>query len=99
MMPLRLRTYSLSKRALDMLGASAGLVATAPLPIPAAIAIRATMGAPVLFSQQRPGLGGRPFTMHKFRTMRATRPGEDMLASDGARITRVGLFLRATSID
>ncbi|MEM1349016.1 MAG: sugar transferase [Myxococcota bacterium] len=99
MMPLRLRTYSLSKRALDMLGASAGLVATAPLTIPAAIAIRATMGAPVLFSQQRPGLGGRPFTMHKFRTMRATRPGEDMLASDGARITRVGHFLRATSID
>jgi len=98
-MSLGRHVYAFSKRALDLLGASIGLAATAPLTVPAAIAIRATMGSPVLFSQQRSGLKGRPFTMHKFRTMRATRAGEDMLASDSARITRVGRFLRATSID
>jgi lipopolysaccharide/colanic/teichoic acid biosynthesis glycosyltransferase len=47
----------------------------------------------------RPGLGGRPFTILKFRTMRATRPGEVFYQTDEARLTRLGRFLRSTSID
>ncbi len=91
--------YRMSKRALDVGVAGAALVATAPVTVPVALAIRVTMGSPVLFRQARPGLGGEPFMMMKFRTMRDPRPGEDMLASDGARITRLGRALRATSVD
>ncbi len=50
-------------------------------------------GRPILFRQTRPGLGGRPFTILKFRTM---RPGP---GTDAERVTRLGRFLRATSLD
>ncbi len=91
--------YKPLKRLMDVSAASAGLIATAPLTLPAAAAIYVTMGRPILFRQQRPGLHGEPFSILKFRTMRLVRPGEDMIASDGDRITRVGNFLRKTSID
>lgn len=91
--------YGPLKRAMDLGAASLGLVATAPLTLPAAAAIYATMGRPVLFQQRRPGLHGEPFFILKFRTMRQVKPGEDMLGSDRDRITRVGRFLRSTSID
>ena len=89
----------MAKRALDVTAAAAGLVATSPITVPAALAIRATMGSPVLFRQQRPGLHGKPFEMCKFRTMRSPKPGEDALATDGQRLTALGKFLRSTSID
>ncbi len=98
-MPNNRLSYRVIKRAIDLTGAAAGLALTAPITLPAAIAIRATMGAPVLFRQPRPGLGGRPFDMVKFRTMRQVRPGEPMLATDGQRVTRLGKFLRSTSVD
>ncbi len=92
-------TYKICKRAIDLAGASVGLALTAPLTIPAAVALAATMGTPVLFVQERPGLNGKPFKLKKFRTMRAPRSGEDMLKSDNERLTPVGRFLRQTSID
>lgn len=58
-----------------------------------ALAVRMEMGCPVLFVQERPGLGGRPFRMLKFRTMR-TGAG-----TDAERLTRLGRFLRSTSLD
>lgn len=91
--------YRATKRLVDVCAAGAGLLATAPVTLPAAAAIRATMGSPILFRQQRPGLNGEAFTILKFRTMRHVKPGERMLASDADRITRLGQFLRATSID
>lgn len=91
--------YRVAKRALDVSAAAAGLVATSPVTIPAAVGIWATMGRPILFRQQRPGLGGEPFEMCKFRTMRHAKPGEDPLKSDGTRLTRLGSWLRRTSID
>lgn len=91
--------YEVGKRVLDIGVASAALVATAPVTLPVAAMIRVTMGSPVLFRQARPGLNGAPFLMMKFRTMRDPRPGEEMLASDGARLTRLGKALRATSVD
>ena len=83
------------KRALDIAVAVGGLVLAAPLLLALALAIRATMGAPVLFRQRRVGLGGRTFTLLKLRTMRAASAGE----SDAARLTRLGTFLRAWSLD
>lgn len=91
--------YDIAKRGMDVGIASAALIATAPITLTASAAILATMGRPILFRQTRPGLHGRPFDMFKFRTMRSLRPGEDMLASDADRITRLGRFLRNSSID
>ena len=91
--------YRAAKRLIDVTASAAGLIATAPITIPVALAIRATMGSPVLFRQERPGLGGAPFKLNKFRTMRDLRPDESMLASDADRITALGKFLRSTSID
>jgi sugar transferase EpsL len=86
-----------SKRAFDLVLSAAGLLVTFPLHLAIAIAIRLTMGRPVLFRQTRPGLGGRPFTLVKFRTMSEPQDGKD--ATDGARLTRLGAFLRRTSLD
>jgi lipopolysaccharide/colanic/teichoic acid biosynthesis glycosyltransferase len=91
--------YEIAKRAFDIAVSATALIATAPVTIPVAIAIRVTMGRPVLFRQLRPGRGGEPFEMFKFRTMRNLKPGESMLASDADRITWLGNVLRETSID
>ena len=92
-------TARAAKRLIDLAGASAGLLATAPLMAVAATAIRVNMGSPVLFRQQRPGLDGKPIWLVKFRTMRPVAAGEDMVKSDGVRLTRLGKILRATSLD
>jgi lipopolysaccharide/colanic/teichoic acid biosynthesis glycosyltransferase len=82
-----------AKRALDVVGAGLGLlVAAVPMAV-IAVAVRLTMGAPVLFRQRRPGLHGRPFTLVKFRTMR------DGDGPDAERLTRLGHLLRGTSLD
>lgn len=91
--------YDALKRGLDLAAAGAGLAVAAPVLVGAALAIRLTMGSPVFFRHTRPGLGGRPFELLKFRTMRNLRPGEEMLATDAQRITRLGRFLRETSLD
>ena len=87
------------KRVADIAASAVGLVATSPIMLGAAVAIHATMGAPVLFRQERPGLRGEPFTLVKFRTMSLSRAPDGSLLPDGARLTPVGRFLRATSID
>jgi lipopolysaccharide/colanic/teichoic acid biosynthesis glycosyltransferase len=81
------------KRGMDLgLGALAGAL-TLPVVATAAVAIAVTDGLPVFFRQTRPGLGGHPFQLIKFRTMRT---GDD---PDAARLTPLGRFLRSTSID
>jgi lipopolysaccharide/colanic/teichoic acid biosynthesis glycosyltransferase len=87
------------KRVVDVVGAAAGLVVLSPVLAAVALAVRATLGSPVLFRQVRPGLRGHPFTILKFRTMRAVRPGEVWYLSNEERLGRVGRFLRATSLD
>lgn len=64
-----------------------------------AAAIRASMGGPVLFRQQRPGLGGKPFFVYKFRTMSDARDADGRLKPDAERLTAVGRFIRAASLD
>ena len=87
------------KRIFDVCVSLFGLVVAAPVMLLVALAIRLTMGAPVLFHQVRPGLHGRPFTLLKFRTMTDERDGEGRLLPDGQRLTRLGRLLRATSLD
>lgn len=87
------------KRLVDIAGSCAALILLSPVILFVAILIRLRMGAPVLFSQQRPGLDGRPFRMLKFRTMTdaCDRNGEPL--SDAERLTPLGRFFRSTSID
>lgn len=87
------------KRTIDVV-VSAVVLAVAAIPLAVlAVAIRVTMGAPVLFRQERPGRDEVPFTLLKFRTMRDPRPGEDALATDAVRLTGLGRWLRRTSLD
>lgn len=87
------------KRALDVAVAGCVLVALAVPMAAIALAVRLTMGRPVLFVQERPGLGGRPFRLHKFRTMREDRDAHGALLPEEERVTRLGELLRDTSLD
>jgi lipopolysaccharide/colanic/teichoic acid biosynthesis glycosyltransferase len=87
------------KRLIDIVGAALGLLLLGPVLAWAAVGIAATMGRPIFFRQLRPGLHGSPYMIWKFRTMRAPRAGEVWFDTDAARVTRLGAFLRATSID
>jgi lipopolysaccharide/colanic/teichoic acid biosynthesis glycosyltransferase len=87
------------KRLFDVVGASVGLLLAAPFMVILAITIRCILGRPILFRHVRPGLDGKPFEMIKFRTMRPPHPDEVPYLSDDARLTRLGRFLRVTSLD
>jgi lipopolysaccharide/colanic/teichoic acid biosynthesis glycosyltransferase len=77
----------------------AGVKAELPILLGVAAAIRATMGKPVLFRQQRPGHQGRLFTAYKFRTMRDALGPDGTPLPDSERLTRVGRLIRRTSLD
>jgi lipopolysaccharide/colanic/teichoic acid biosynthesis glycosyltransferase len=97
------------KRVLDPVAAAVGLVALSPVYAAVAVAVVVESGRPVLFVSARAGKDGRPFRMLKFRTMvpDAIRVGQEQgltedpfgLVKDDPRITRVGHFLRRTSLD
>ena len=89
----------IAKRLLDLVLTVPALALLSPLLLAVALAVRLGLGAPALFRQQRPGLGGRPFTMFKFRTMRHPAPGREGPAHDAERLTSLGRFLRRTSLD
>lgn len=86
------------KRLLDLVLAGPAFLLSLPVQALIALAVRVTMGSPVLFRQQRPGLHGEPFEMVKFRTMHVPDPKRGLL-TDADRMTRVGTFLRSTSLD
>lgn len=89
----------LFKRALDLFASAIGLILLAPVMVIIALLIRMTMGAPILFFQERPGLKGMPFTIFKFRTLTDRRDEKGQLLPDAKRITRLGSLLRRTSLD
>lgn len=103
----------LVKRLLDLLGAAVGLVLTSPVLLATAIMIKRDSPGPVFFTQERVGLGGRRFKIIKFRTMRvgAEQARDELLAQSvyqdarlfkmvsDPRITRIGGWLRRTSVD
>ena len=88
------------KRAIDLVGGVALLVLTSPVMGGVALAVMLDSRGSVLFSQKRAGLHGKPFRIYKFRTM-VTNEGahRDIVSLDDRRITRVGRFLRRTSLD
>ena len=90
--------YDRTKRALDVGIALPLLVLTLPIQAATALAIRVRLGSPVLFRQSRPGLHGEPFVMVKFRTMLNTDTAL-VLDDDASRMTPLGCWLRATSLD
>jgi sugar transferase EpsL len=96
--PIRTRWMykSLSKRVLDICLSIIGLIVAAPIIAITALVVRATLGSPVLFRQRRPGKNGTPFTLIKFRTMRHV---ESESQTDAIRLTRVGTWIRAASVD
>ncbi|MDO9284209.1 MAG: sugar transferase [Aquabacterium sp.] len=91
----------MAKRLFDLLGAGLALLLLAPLLLGVALLIRLDSPGPVFFRQQRVGLGGAPFRIHKFRTMRVDAPalGPQVTVGRDARITRVGHALRHYRID
>ncbi|TCJ40229.1 sugar transferase [Parafrankia sp. BMG5.11] len=87
------------KRIFDLLGSAVLLLLGAPLLAVVAVLVRWKIGSPVIFRQIRPGLGGQPFTMFKFRTMADERDETGALLPDEARLTDLGRLLRSTSLD
>jgi len=100
------------KRCLDVVGSLLAIVVTSPAMLAAAIAVRATSPGPILFKQERVGLGGRTFTIYKFRTMftdaedrkaelrpHSQQDGPAFKLKDDPRVTPVGKYLRRTCID
>jgi lipopolysaccharide/colanic/teichoic acid biosynthesis glycosyltransferase len=89
----------LTKRLFDISSSLIGLLFLAPVLMLLALFVRTLIGAPVFFTQVRPGLNGRAFKMIKFRTMTNDRDSTGALLPDSVRLTPFGRFLRSTSLD
>jgi lipopolysaccharide/colanic/teichoic acid biosynthesis glycosyltransferase len=100
------------KRFLDIVGAICALIAFSPVMLLAAIAVRLSSPGPIIFTQKRSGLGGKPFTMFKFRTMvngaeakrnelkgASEQDGPAFKLTNDPRLTKIGKILRKTSVD
>jgi lipopolysaccharide/colanic/teichoic acid biosynthesis glycosyltransferase len=87
------------KRVVDLLVAGAALVVLSPVLVIVALIVRLRLGSPVLFRQTRPGRGGQPFVINKFRTMTDARDASGQLLPDEQRLPPFGRFLRASSLD
>ena len=87
-----------AKRSIDLVLGAVAFTVTLPIQALTALAIRTSMGSPVLFRQERAGLHGRPFTLVKFRTMLPVDVSKGIVDDDG-RLTGLGRFLRASSLD
>lgn len=87
------------KRFFDLVITIPALIVLAPVLLVVGILVRLKLGTPIFFHQARPGLHGRPFTLHKFRTMTDARDEQGQLLPDGDRLPAYGRFLRSTSLD
>ncbi len=87
------------KRIIDVVCALAAIIVFCWLYIIVAVVVRVKLGSPVIFRQKRPGLGGKIFTLYKFRTMTDEKDEDGKLLPDDVRLTKFGRFLRKTSLD
>lgn len=94
-----MRPYLVVKRVLDWLIACVLIVLSSPFMIAAIIAVKISSKGPALFKQKRPGKNCKIFTVYKFRTMSLETDAQGELLPDIQRMTKVGSFLRKTSID
>lgn len=92
-------SLGVGKRAFDVVASLLLLVVLSPVLLLTALFVLATMGSPVFFRQERPGLGARPFRLTKFRSMSDRGADDGILLSDAERLGRTGQFLRSTSLD
>ncbi|MGL4760499.1 MAG: sugar transferase [Sarcina sp.] len=106
------KLYEISKRGMDIIGSLVGIVLLMPLYIIVAIWIKVDSKGPIMFSQERVGLDGRVFNMYKFRSMvinaeelkeklkqQNERKGPMFKIKEDPRVTKIGKFIRKTSID
>jgi sugar transferase EpsL len=89
----------LIKRIFDLVASGLGILVISPLLLILALLVLVFHGTPVLFRQQRPGYKGHPFFICKFRTMSNNKAPDGSFLPDSQRLTRLGRFLRATSLD
>ena len=90
------------KRIVDIIGSIIGMVIASPIMLMAAIAVKISSPGPIIFKQERVGLHGQKFMMYKFRTMELQNEKSEKkgwTTKDDPRVTKVGRFLRSTSID
>jgi lipopolysaccharide/colanic/teichoic acid biosynthesis glycosyltransferase len=87
------------KRGLDVVVSAISLILLSPVLVAVTLIVWLQMGRPALFRQQRPGYMGTPFLALKFRSMSDERDAQGRLLPDGERITRLGIFLRRSSLD
>lgn len=87
------------KRIFDILGSMIALIVISPLLLLTSILVLFFLGRPIIYSQERPGRGGKPFLVYKFRSMKNDVDSKGHLLPDKMRITKFGRFLRSTSID
>ena len=95
----RKQFYIFIKEIADRLASLVALSLLSPLMLIVALLVRWRLGSPVFFCQKRPGYLGKAFWLIKFRTMRNTRDASGILLPDSQRLTHLGRWLRATSID
>ncbi len=93
------RAQEAFRRVVDLAVAACGLLIAAPVGVVVALVVRVRMGSPVLFRQCRLGLGGVPFDLYKFRSMRPALPGREAPEFDHERLGRLGRMLRVSSLD
>lgn len=91
--------HKLLKRLFDITASAAGLIILSPVFLILIYLIKKNLGSPVFFTQERPGLNGKPFKMIKFRSMRDAVDAQGNPLPDSERLTPFGKKLRATSLD
>lgn len=87
------------KRAFDLASSFFSLILLSPILLILGILVCLKIGHPILYRQQRPGYGGKPFFIYKFRSMTDARDSNGDLLPDSERLTRLGRFLRSSSLD
>lgn len=97
--PLRRFSSDTVRRLVDVVVAVSAMVTLSPVMALSMVAVRVDIGSSVIFRQQRLGRGGVPFTLYKLRSMRDPAPGREAPQYDNERTTRLGRFLRSTSLD
>lgn len=100
--PLNNALNAFIKRVMDIVGSLLGIVISSPVMLVCIAAIKLTSPGPIIFKQERIGLHNKPFKMYKFRSMEVQRSSDEeqgWTTKNDPRVTKVGRFIRKTSID
>jgi len=95
----QIHPFPVSKRIFDLVLVLPGILFISPIFVIISLLVWLNIGTPIIFQQLRPGYRGKPFRIYKFRTMTEARSADGSLLPDESRLTRLGKFLRASSLD